>query len=69
MAICCFMQSKSFMHFSSNSDFLFANKSNSDGSYNLPKTIHFVWTGKPIEEKYIKNIQTFGMNKDYEVFN
>ena len=53
--------------FSSNNDFQFANKSSSDGSYNLPKTIHFVWTGKPIEEKYIKNIQTFVINKDYEV--
>ena len=34
----------------------------------MPKTIHFVWTGIPIEEKYIRNIQTFVMNKDYEVF-
>ena len=68
--VCRFIQSKPFVHFSSNRDFLFkfANKSSSDGSYNLPKTIHFVWTGKTIGEKYIKNIQTFVMNKDYEVF-
>ena len=56
------------MNFSSNNDFFFANKSSSDGSYNLPKIIHFVWTGRPIEEEYIRNIQTFVMNKDYEVF-
>ena len=43
------------------------NKSSSEESYIVPKIIHFVWTGKPIEEKYIKNIQSFGMNKDYEV--
>ena len=55
------------MHFSSNKDFLFANISSSEDSYNLPKTIHFVWTGKPIEEKYITNIQTFLINTDYEV--
>ena len=55
------------MHFSSNKNFLFANISTPEDSFNLPKTIHFVWTGKPIEEKYIKNIQTFLMNKDYEV--
>ena len=30
------------------------NKSSSEESYIVPKIIHFVWTGKPIEEKYIK---------------
>ena len=55
------------MHFSSNKDFLFANISTSEESYILPKIIHFVWTGKPIEEKYITNIQTFLINTDYEV--
>ena len=57
-----------FVHFSSNKDFLFANILSLEASYNIPKTIHFVWIGKPIEEKYIKNIQTLLMNRDYEVF-
>ena len=56
------------MHFSSNNDHHFANKSSVEGSYTVPKTVHFIWTGKPIPQKYIKNIQTFAMNKDYEVF-
>lgn len=51
----------------SNKDFLFANISTPEDSFNLPKTVHFVWTGKPIEEKYIKNIQTFLINEDYEI--
>ena len=55
------------MHFSSRKDFYFSNGLTPDGSYDLPKTIHFIWIGKPIEEKYIRNIQTFVMNKDYEV--
>ena len=48
-------------------DFDFANKSSGDETYNLPKTIHFVWIGNQIPEKYIKNIQTFTMNEDYKV--
>ena len=55
------------MHFSSRKDFYFANGLPPDGSYDLPKTIHFIWIGKPIEEKYIRNIQTFVINKDYKV--
>ena len=47
-------------------DFDFANKSSGDETYNLPKTIHFVWIGNQIPEKYIKNIQTFTMNEDYK---
>ena len=51
-------------------DYFFANKSNGDGdgTYTIPKIIHFIWTGSPISEKYIKNIQTFKINEDYEVF-
>ena len=52
---------------SSDFDYNFPNKSSSDGSYKVPKKIHFVWIGKPIGENYIKNIETFVMNKDYEV--
>jgi len=51
----------------SNNDHHFANKSSVEGSYTVPKTVHFIWTGKPIPQKYIKNIQTFAMNKDYEI--
>ena len=57
-----------FLHFRSGNDLHFANKSSVEGSYTVPKTIHFVWTGKPILQKYIENIQTFAINKDYEVF-
>ena len=53
---------------SSDFDYYFSNKSSSDGSYKVPKKIHFIWIGKPIEENYIKNIKTFVMNKDYEVY-
>ena len=55
------------MFWSSNKDFDFAEITERRENYNVPKTIHFIWTGKPIEEKYIKNIQTFVMNQDYEV--
>merc|ERR1712137_196193 len=48
-------------------DYHFPNKSSSDGLYTVPKKIHFIWIGKPIGENYIKNIQTFVMNKDYEI--
>ena len=49
--------------------FEFANKSNRDGTYNIPNTIHFIWEGRPIPGKYIKNIKTFGINIEYKVFN
>jgi len=51
----------------SGNDLHFANKSSVEESYTVPKTIHFVWTGKPILQKYIENIQTFAINKDYEI--
>ena len=49
-------------------DYDFANKSTGNETYDLPKMIHFIWTGSPIPDKYIKNIQSFEKNKDYEVF-
>ena len=36
-------------------------------NYTIPRIIHFIWIGPPIQEKYVKNIQSFVVNADYEV--
>ena len=39
-----------------------------DTNYELPRTLHFIWAGRPIKEKYVDSINLFSQdNPNYEV--
>jgi len=55
-------------HFRSSENYVFAEIKEREDSHNLPKVIHFIWTGDPIRDQYIDNIQSFVMNTDYQIY-
>ena len=40
-----------------------------EASLDVPERIHFVWMGRVLPKKYIKNMRTFKNNTSYEVSN
>ena len=56
-----------FYFLRSSENYEFAEIKEREDSHNLPKIIHFIWTGDPIRDQYIDNIQSFVMNTDYQV--
>ena len=56
-----------FYFLRSSENYEFAEIKEREDSHNLPKIIHFIWTGEPIRDQYIDNIQSFVMNTDYQV--
>ena len=56
-----------FFYIRSSDIYQFAEIMKGQDNYTIPKIIHFIWIGPPIQEKYVKNIQSFVVNADYEV--